>query len=197
MTKPLSLSSGIFLLLAVLYFFGGLEFLLGFIFAVAAHEMGHIFAIKLCGGSIRAVYVKINGAAIECYGLNGILSELLSIIAGPAAGLLFAYITSLLGNHYLNKLLLSTAGISLILSVYNLLPILPLDGGRILKVLLSCCLRENISRQIMALMGMIISMFLILTGVINIRNNYGLALLIAGIWTLTAQTGIVKNKRVL
>lgn len=197
MTKPLSLSSGIFLLLAVLYFFGGLEFLLGFIFAVAAHEMGHIFAIKLCGGSIRAVYVKINGAAIEYFGINGILPELLSIIAGPAAGLLFAYITSLLGNHYLNKLLLSTAGISLILSVYNLLPILPLDGGRILKVLLSCCLRENISRQIMALMGMIISMFLILTGVINIRNNYGLALLIAGIWTLTAQTGIVKNKRVL
>lgn len=197
MTRPASVSSGALLLFSALYFFGGLDYLIGFLTAVAVHEMGHITIIKLCGGKVRRISVNILGVVIDYYSINDFISELFCIAAGPAAGFALSYAASLLGNFYSNKLFLTTSGISLLLSIYNLLPIYPLDGGRFVNAILKLKLSEAKAEQTVSTIGRIISFAMIISGIISIKQNYGLALLFAGICTLSVQTGIVKNQSVL
>lgn len=197
MRRPVTISAGAILLLSILYFFGGLEYLIGFFAAVAIHELGHITVIKLCDGNVRRITVNVYGAVIDYYGVNDLPKELLCISAGPAAGFILSYIASLLGNFYSNRLLLTTSGISLLLSLYNFLPILPLDGGRFINAILKMKLSEHKAELTVSTIGRIISCAMIFLGVVWIKQNYGLALLFAGLCTLTVQSGIVKTKSVL
>ena len=197
MTKSGSFSSGAILVLSVLYFFGGLEYLIGFFAAVVIHELGHIVVINLCGGNVRSISVNAFGAVIDYYGINEMHKELLSIAAGPAAGFALSYAASFFGNFYSNKLLLTTAGISLLLSVYNILPIYPLDGGRFVNALLKIKLSEGKAEQTVRAIGLITSLTMTIFGLVSIKQNYGFALLFAAICTFMVQTGIVKKQSVL
>ena len=108
-------------------------------------------------------------------------------------GLALAYAASYLGNQSQNLLLIKTAGFSLVLSVYNSLPALPLDGGRALQCLAERVFGISFAQTLLELSGMLTGAALLFAGAFFIRQSFGAALLIAGVWVLTAQTGIVKT----
>ena len=103
-----------------------LRWLFAWFFAVIVHECSHILAIYLCGGRIESMRIGIGGAMIQGSALSN-RKRLICSFAGPIGGLLLV----LLGR-YLPR----TALCSWLLSVYNFLPVLPLDGGQILHILL-------------------------------------------------------------
>ena len=129
--KRVDISAGAILLLSVIYFFGGMTSLTALLLAVLVHELGHIAAIELCGGRVHGLKVSVSGLCINCSGAGGTLESVICLCAGPAGGFALAYAASYLGNLSQNLLLIKTAGFSLVLSVYNLLPALPLDGGHL------------------------------------------------------------------
>lgn len=94
--------------------------------AAAFHEFCHLLVLWYFGGKLRWVKVGIGGAEI-CAELDGQVRNLLSILAGPAGSYLL-----LLFCHRFPKLALC-AGIQ---GTFNLLPLLPLDGGRALECVL-------------------------------------------------------------
>lgn len=101
------------------------------VFALAAmlHELGHAAAIACLGGSIRCVRLHAAGAVImQGTPLSG-GRECVVALAGPVTGLLaavaFAYFRQPI-----------EAGANLVLSLFNLLPIVPLDGGIAVRSLL-------------------------------------------------------------
>ncbi len=191
------ISAGAILLLSVIYFFGGMTGLAALLLAVLVHELGHIAAIALCGGRVYNLNVTLSGLCISCSGSMGTGETVICLCVGPAAGFALAYAASYLGNLSQNLLLIKTAGFSLVLSVYNSLPALPLDGGRALECLVESLGGTGFAQTLLELTGMLTGAAMLFAGAYFIRQPFGAALLIAGAWVLTAQTGIVKNGSML
>ena len=195
--KRVDISAGAILLLSVIYFFGGMTSLAALTLAVLVHELGHIAAIVLCGGRVHRLKVTLSGLCISCSGVMGTEKSVICLCAGPASGFALAYAASYLGNLSQNLLLIKTAGFSLVLSVYNSLPAVPLDGGRALECLAESLGGVGFANALLELTGMLMGAALLFSGAYFIRQSFGAALLIAGVWVLTAQTGIVKNGSML
>lgn len=90
--------------------------------AALAHEACHILAILLLGGQIHRIQIGAGGAVIETTPLTE-GRELLCATAGPLGSLLLIWTCSLFPR---------LAICAFVQGVFNLLPIYPLDGGRIL-----------------------------------------------------------------
>ena len=113
-------------LLALLLLTVPIRILLAAVLAAGVHELCHLGAIRLLGGQAGPLRLRVGGAALEFGGLSPI-QEAAAALAGPFGSLL------LLGFHQIYpELALCGLGQGL----FNLLPIFPLDGGRILLGLL-------------------------------------------------------------
>lgn len=94
---------------------------------IAVHESGHLAALRLAGAPVLGFRLSLRGAVIRT-GLMSYGQEAVCAAAGPAASLL-------LGAGLLRAV--PEAGLlSLGLATVNLLPLYPLDGGRILAAVL-------------------------------------------------------------
>lgn len=102
------------------------RWLLSALLAAALHELAHLTAIRIVGGRIDRVRIGSHGAKIETV-LPGNWQELFCAAAGPAASLSLLFLCPVAPR-------LALCG--LIQGVFNLLPIYPLDGGRMLRCLL-------------------------------------------------------------
>ncbi|MCD8341356.1 MAG: site-2 protease family protein [Clostridiales bacterium] len=102
--------------------------------SAALHEGGHLCACRLFGVRVRAVRVTFCGAELLLEELRRPLQRLAVAAAGPGVNLLCAFAVALAFPQQAWAQLF--AGASLILGLFNLLPIPPLDGGRILLSLL-------------------------------------------------------------
>ena len=118
---------GFWIMLALMVLLFPLRVLAGILLAAAAHELGHLLALRLCGGRIEGVFLRAWGAKIKAAPLPP-GRELLCILAGPAAGAL-----TLLARNWFPELALA----GLLQTGFNLLPIYPLDGGRAVRNI--CC----------------------------------------------------------
>ena len=91
--------------------------------AAGVHELCHGCAICLCGGRIHSLTLGSNGAAMDIEPLS-VGRELICALAGPIGGLCL-----LLLARWIPRVALCAA----VQSLYNLLPVYPLDGGRALR----------------------------------------------------------------
>lgn len=132
------LKNGFFLLLSLFILFGESNFLPLIFLAALVHEVGHIFAIWGFGGSLQRVEIGFFGGKID-YTMKGegYLAKMVILLAGSAFNLLAAFLFAQLGTR--GEPFLFFAGANLLLALFNLLPILPLDGGRALLCLMSKC----------------------------------------------------------
>ena len=94
--------------------------------AAVFHEFCHALAVHLCGGSIEALTVGDRGVVMHADALQP-GKRLICILAGPFGSLLL-----LLFMRWLPRI----AFCGLVHAAYNLLPIYPLDGGRVLRCVL-------------------------------------------------------------
>ena len=104
--------------------------------AAAVHELGHCLAVWALGGKTDALTFHFGGAIIQAWGL-GVPGAIAATLAGPLLGLLPVLFFRVIPR---------TAVCALAQSLYNLLPICPLDGGRALKLLLNCCCPDRAER---------------------------------------------------
>ena len=79
----IKISAGGVLLLAALYFFMDARDFIALLLAAAAHECGHLAALRAAGCRIRGFSADAGGAVIERRGGAGPGWELICLAAGP------------------------------------------------------------------------------------------------------------------
>lgn len=112
--------------------FWGWQFAAGFVVLLFVHEMGHVIQLRREG--IKAstpMFIPFLGAAIFSRSLgDNALAEARVGLAGPVLGSLGAAAVAVAGAITGSDLLLALAYVGFLINLFNLLPVLPLDGGR-------------------------------------------------------------------
>ena len=168
--------------------------------AAAVHELGHLICLRLLGLRIKGIRAEAQGFCIDYTGETTRLGHAAAALAGPAAGLVCAFAFSALSNITAAGWFGLTAGISLLLSLFNLLPVLPLDGGRILYCAASALLGGIKGRRFTACTGYAVSFAMLAFGVHILLRGYGFGLAAAAVWLILSpdpQLSIEKKIKVM
>ncbi len=140
---------------------------LSFIF-ILIHELGHVLSGITLGLKIKKINMNLFGFSLEYenYGKKRILNKIIIDLAGPFVNL----ILFLIGIIYKIPII---AYINLCILIVNMLPISPLDGGRVTKniLLLNNSYKETIkiTRKVSAV-SLIITSILLSMATIYFRN---------------------------
>jgi Zn-dependent protease len=115
----------------------GWPYAAGFIALMFAHEMGHYVAARLCGLNVGGpAFIPFVGAWINLKEQpRDVRTEAYVAVAGPLVGTVSAVAVYLWGRWTDSTLLLAIAYAGLFLNLFNLLPVSPLDGGRITAII--------------------------------------------------------------
>lgn len=144
------------------------QFALVLIACLVIHEYGHIKAMQYFGIKTKGMYLIpfMGGLALSDDKINTRWQDIVISIMGPTFGLL-ASIVSLIAYWITDNLFFAgIAAINALLNLFNMMPILPLDGGHILK---------SISFSMNSIVGLALCLAGALTGVF-ISYSLGLAL---------------------
>lgn len=111
----------------------GWLFAAGFVLLIFVHEMGHAVAMRLEGIPAGApVFIPFVGAFIAMQGQpRDAAVEARVAMAGPVAGSLAAWATLWAGHALELPLLRALGHTAVLINLFNLVPVPPLDGGRI------------------------------------------------------------------
>lgn len=146
-------------------------FCLRFLLCMLCHELGHLLALKLCRVRVERIRLTAAGAVIGTSCLS-YKTELLCAAAGPLAGIVLGL--------SLIRVLPQTAVVSFLLSLVNLLPVFPLDGGRLLRAGLSlCCTEKNVTATMRIVTAIVCSVLMLLA-------CWGAVCLQMGLWPIFA-----------
>lgn len=136
---PVLMTTGtMFLSMAVYATMFGWPYAVGFVLLILVHEMGHYLAAKQRGLNVGApTFIPFVGAWIQLKEMpHDVETEAYVGMAGPFAGTLGAVACYLAARHFGDDhLLLALAYAGFMINLFNLIPISPLDGGRITAIL--------------------------------------------------------------
>jgi Zn-dependent protease len=109
--------------------------------SVLLHELGHCFVARGLGLSVRSITIGIMGGATQIEEAQTPAREYAVAIAGPMVSLLLAGtgvgLRPLFDSDSLSGRLVDNVAITNgLIAAFNLLPGLPLDGGRVLRAIL-------------------------------------------------------------
>lgn len=188
---------------------------------VILHELGHALMARRFGIKTQnIVLLPIGGVAmLERLPVEP-KQELLVAFAGPAVNFLIALIffpflltmdtallkdmTSFLFNikegafppfrvTFFNWFLFFLVSLNIVVGIFNLIPAMPMDGGRILRALLAIKLPRHKATQIAATIGAIISGGIVIYGVFE----FNWILVLVGLYVFTSALGefrTIKNE---
>lgn len=113
------------------------QFAVILIAALVLHEYGHLRAMKTCGIPTKGIFLIpfFGGAAVAEKAFASRADESYVAMMGPVWGLGTAVIPGLLYLAYPHPLLAGVASFIALMNLFNLLPVNPLDGGRVVKSL--------------------------------------------------------------
>ena len=116
---------------------GGWWFGVGLVGLIFIHEMGHVLALRRQGVPASApLFIPFMGAVIGMRKLpSNAWREAEVALAGPLLGSIGAAAVWGAGAYYHSRFLIAMAFIGFFLNLFNLLPVVPLDGGRAVAAL--------------------------------------------------------------
>lgn len=183
-------------------------------FCVILHEFGHALAARMFGIQTRDITIYPMGGVARLERMSeDPFEELVIALAGPAVNLLIFFLllpiciyfsaasfdfehlnppNNLSGSlkHYLQMLMFSNLG----LMVFNLLPIFPMDGGRVLRALLNLAVGFSNATIASVFLGNLGAIVLVFLGLFS--SNYILVLLAFFVFIAGRQELLMlRNKR--
>ena len=169
-----------FLILAMILLVPDVFFLSSCLIFSFFHELAHFFTAKLLGYESERILLGVFGGNL-CLKETSIkpFSHVLIHLSGPLFNLSIAALTLILlsllppsSDEELKKVLMTwVIWPNLLLGLFNLLPIYPLDGGRIMNLYLSFFLGFGRAVKISRLFSGLFAVFLFLFGISLLQYN--------------------------
>lgn len=145
--------------------------------AALLHELGHLVMMLMFGIEVRGVSLRLFDVRIEADSPPGFISDLCVTLGGPAVNLLLSAVFIPAGGFF--------GYTNLALGCFNLLPVISLDGGRLLTLLLSRRFSPRTCRVTLTIVSFVILLPLMTAGaVILFRSGYNYSLLIISLYLL-------------
>lgn len=148
------------------------------VLACGVHELGHLLAIRLLGGTVREIRLTAIGAELVLSGPLGYWQEGAAALAGPGVNLLLALLCCQFSWG------LSFAGLNLVLALFNLLPIGRLDGGRALYCTLALLAGPGLAAGARSWLDLLCTAAALAAGLALAAVWGNVTLLLAGLWML-------------
>ena len=176
-------------------FLWALAWLAALFFCIVVHELSHCFVARHRGFTVRDIVLLPIGGASEISGLPGAPSDELAIaIAGPLASIALALVLTLVAlvvrvhlwppTLFAGAILSRLVWANILLAGFNLVPALPMDGGRVLRALLARR-RSDLSATVIAVrVGQLAGLAMIFAGV-----RFDLWLCVIGLFVLFGAQG--------
>jgi Zn-dependent protease len=135
--KLFTTSASMLVSIAAYAWLWGWKFAVGFVLLILVHELGHFVEAKRQGLDVGApTFIPFLGAAILLKeNPQNAWREAQIAIAGPIVGSIGAAAVWLAGEQYDSDLLRALGFTGFFLNLFNLLPVVPLDGGRIVSAI--------------------------------------------------------------
>lgn len=151
------------------------------------HELCHILSGKRLG-------IGVSGIAFLPFGVcaplrNPVIKEpakeIFMALAGPMCNLILALLFQLLESAYPSELLQYGVTVNLAMCALNLLPCLPLDGGRVLRALLTLGSDTLTAHRVSMSVSRVLSCLLLGTGILLLLTaRFNFSLLLIGVFLL-------------
>lgn len=134
---------------------------------VTIHELAHIAVAKLYGAKLSKIIIYPIGemAIIENLFLVKPLKRIAIICAGPAINIALGLLFIALGNNDIFKFISMT---NFSIAIFNSLPIYPLDGGRLVHLILSTLIGILNSNEVIILISKFFILVITLIGIIQV-----------------------------
>lgn len=125
------------------------------------HESGHIWAMKRCGMKTKGIYFLpfVGAAAVADEKFPSRGAEVFIAIMGPIWSCALALLTGLMYLATDNPIFAAAASLMAMVTLFDLLPINPLDGGRIIKSI-AYSVHSRIIGLVFLVIGLLASGFL-------------------------------------
>lgn len=116
---------------------GGWWFGVGLVGLIFVHEVGHVLALRRQGVPASApLFIPFMGAVIGIKKMpENAWREAEVALAGPLLGSLGAAAVWAAGDYYNSRFLVALAFVGFLINLFNLIPLVPLDGGRAVAAL--------------------------------------------------------------
>ena len=126
------------------------EWICAWFAATLVHELGHYLSLRMLRVNISALQINSRGVLMRSDPLTDIQHAVCSL-SGPVAGLMLLPLA---------KYWPALAICGFIQSVFNLIPIYPLDGGAVIHFLLANCFGESVAWIISKVIGTCLQMLI-------------------------------------
>ncbi len=175
---PIKINIGFFITSALIGFLnsfsliGTIIWMVMIFVSVLVHEYGHAITAKIFGQHPRIELIAFGGVTIPEGRKLKTWEEFLVVFMGPFFGFILFVVATLIlqlpfHNDFFRSILQIFRFVNLFWTVINLLPILPLDGGQLVRVVLEAFLKHKawkVSLYISLVASVLFSLLLFLIG---------------------------------
>jgi stage IV sporulation protein FB len=160
----------------IFFIFGYIENAIISFIIVFLHELAHTVVARLLGYQIHDIEIFPFGGVARIEELISInpKDEILIAAAGPTSNLFMAFVGYQVyyGLSIQRELMVFFVFSNIMIGIFNLIPILPLDGGRIIRAYLAYFIGFKKATKIIVRVSKLCSITIFLLGLYMVRYNY-------------------------
>lgn len=183
--KKIRFGISFFLLIFVCILFNRFVLLLNYLFALILHELAHVLVARSKGYSLKMLKFDLFGLSVE---LNEKIEDKDSFIinlAGPLLNLLLVLLCMAMywlipvSFHYLNVFCMA----NIMLAFFNMIPIYPLDGGKIFSSMIK---NDKLYKKLDLVVRLVMASVFVGLFVYTMNKNINFMFLIFAIFFITS-----------